>query len=231
MPERFSLTKSVSVRKAKLSSKYFTNSSLSSLRVTITLKKTMRTTPSQRRPLRYAMTSSPSFTTGPDPSLVALPWRIGKIATRDGKRMTVYRNAAVTPIVAMFPRSLKGRTSLRFSARRPMQVVRLVRNTGLRLMRMLSVMASFLLTPLRIDWKSETSRWMLSATARVMITVGALELGGVIGMPSQPASPIAVDAESMMISSVISMPQNERRNSAAVMRRIAYMSGIRVDRS
>ena len=112
-----------------------------------------------------------------------------------------------------------------------MQVVRLVRNTGLRLMRMLSVIASFLLRPLRIDWKSVTSRWMLSATARVMITVGAPELGGVIGIPSHPASPIAVDAESMMITRVIIMPQNDRRNRIAVMRRIAYISGIKVDRS
>jgi hypothetical protein len=64
-----------------------------------------------------------------------------------------------------------------------------------------------------------------------MITVGAPELGGVRGIPSHPASPIAVDAESMMITKVIIIPQNDRRNTTAVMRRIAYISGMRVDRS
>ena len=51
----------------------------------------------------------------------------------------------------MLPKSLSGGTSLKFMLRKPMAVVRMVKNTGWVLIRKLSTMASRLKLPWRIS--------------------------------------------------------------------------------
>ena len=107
-----------------------------------------------------------------------------------------------------------------------MAVVRLVRNTGCKLTRMLSMSASRLVRPSRISLSMVTRMWMLSATASVMIIVGALADGGVMPMPSQPASPIAVPTDNPMMTKVTAVPVTERSMSPITTRMARNMMGM-----
>ena len=72
---------------------------------------------------------------------------------------------------------------------------------------------------------------MLSATAKVVIMVGADALGGVRGSPSQPASPIAVVTDTRTMMTVANIPQNDRKKRSAVIKMTRYIRGVSVDRS
>ena len=76
--------------------------------------------------------------------------RTGATAMNAGRNNTEYTHAAVTPMATILPRSRNGGTSLKFSDRKPITVVKLVRNTGCQLMRRLSTIAACLSRPWRM---------------------------------------------------------------------------------
>ena len=68
-----------------------------------------------------------------------------------GKVVTENKNAAAIPIEVMLPKSWKGGTSLVFMDKKPIIVVRLVMNTGIKLTLKLSTIASLLFIPFLMD--------------------------------------------------------------------------------
>ena len=69
---------------------------------------------------------------------------------------------------------------------------------------------------------------MLSATASVMIMVGACTVGGVMPVPIQPVRPIAEAAENPTMSRVPKVPLSERRSQNMTRNMARYMSGTSV---
>ncbi len=108
---------------------------------------------------------------------------IGSTEMIAGSRTTENTNAASTPAATTFPSSLNGGTSLLFILRKPMAVVRLVTNTGFRLIRNASRIAACLSRPRRISLNIVDRICTLSAMARVMIITGATAVGEVIIIP------------------------------------------------
>ena len=76
-----------------------------------------------------------------------------------------------------------------------------------------------------------TRMWMESATARVMMIVGAAEDGGVSSMPTQPASPMAVIKERRITSTVPMVAVIERNRRKATMTMMRYIAGTIVSMS
>ena len=133
-----------------------------------------------------------------------------------GRKNIDKKKAATTPIATVLPRSLNGGTSLKFMVKKPMAVVTLVIKTGCKLMRILSCMASALVWPCRKLNKNVTSICTQSATAIVVITVGALDDGPVKVQPSQPNMPMADNMDRMMTKTVDMVPVKERRSNQSV---------------
>ena len=75
----------------------------------------------------------------------------GKIVASAGNKNIEKKNAAITPIAATLPKSLKGGASLVFNDRKPIAVVTDVKKTGMKFTRKLSLMADFLSLPARIS--------------------------------------------------------------------------------
>ncbi len=112
--------------------------------------------------------------------------------------------------------------------RNPIAVVTLVRSTGSRLIRKDSVMASSLDLPKRICWNIVTKIWILSATAKVRMIVGALIDAGLIAMRSQPANPIPVIMEMRIMSRVASVPVTDCSESPVMIMSVINMIGMTV---
>ena len=142
--------------------------------------------------------------------------RTGNTITKAGRNNTEKKKAAITPMATVFPRSLNGGTSLKFIVMKPSTVVTLVMNTGCKLIRILSCIASALGMPCRMLKRNVTSMCTQSATAMVVITVGALVDGPVSVHPSQPNIPIAVRTESRITTTVANVPVIERSSSHSV---------------
>ncbi len=66
---------------------------------------------------------------------------------------------------------------------------------------------------------------MPSAIAIVRMIVGAVDIGGLTGIPSHPATPIAEPAENATVRSKASTPQIERRNRNIARSKVPYMAG------
>ncbi len=96
------------------------------------------------------------------------------------------------------------------------------------LMRRDSTMALRLSSPPRIWANITTSMWMQSATARVMMTVGADAEGEVSFMPNQPAMPIAVTTDRPITRTVPSVELRQRSSTSIVMMMARYINGISV---
>ena len=112
--------------------------------------------------------------------------------------------------------------------RNPIAVVRLVKKTGCRLTRILSIIASCLVMPPFIPLKRLIKKWIESATARVMIIVGAEEEGGVSAIPNQPANPIPVATEKNRTITVPIVAVTDRRSRKVINIMMRYMIGIKV---
>ena len=70
-------------------------------------------------------------------------FQMGKMAIKAGRVVVEYKKAMVIPKAVMFPRCQKGGTSPKFKVKNPTTVVKLVMKTGIKLSRILSMMASF----------------------------------------------------------------------------------------
>ena len=97
-----------------------------------------------------------------------------------GKNVMDSAHASSTPVAVMFPSSWKGGDSLKFSTRKPIAVVRLVRNTGIALIRMLSLRALILSAPFCISLNMLMRICTESAIANVITTIGDAMLAGFI---------------------------------------------------
>ena len=82
----------------------------------------------------------------------------GRIAMRAGRNDTDRMNAAATPTAVILPRSWKGAPSVKFNVKKPTIVVTLVVNTGMKLMRRLSTIASLFCMPERINCSIVSNR-------------------------------------------------------------------------
>ena len=132
----------------------------------------------------------------------------------------------MTPTAVRLPRRRKGGESLKFSVRKPMAVVTLVRKTGWALISMASTMASWLATPARRRWSQVTMMWTESATASVRMMVGADALVGSRKMPSHPAAPMTVTVARRITTSVPSVPPAERRTATTATTSARNIRGI-----
>ena len=102
----------------------------------------------------------------------------GNKVANAGKTVTENTNAAVTPIAAIFPKSLKGGASLKLSDKKPIAVVIEVKKIGPKLIRRLSTIAAFFSIPLRICCIHVERICTQSATASVRIITGEDITGG-----------------------------------------------------
>ena len=94
-------------------------------------------------------------------------------------------------MAAALPKSRKGGASLKFMVRKPTTVVAEVIKTGMKFRRRLSMMASCLERPLRMDCNAVINMCILSATASVNIIVGAEKETEVSSTPAQEIAPMA----------------------------------------
>ncbi len=113
-------------------------------------------------------------------------------------------------------------------AKKPIAVVRLVRKIGPMLIRILSTIASFLVYPRFIRASMEIKKCTESATAKVMIMVGAEAEGGVRAIPNHPAIPMAVTMEKAMTNTMPIREEMDLSNSNSIIKINRYMSGMRV---
>ncbi len=145
-----------------------------------------------------------------------------------GNNRTEKINAASTPTATTLPSSLNGGTSLLFMLRKPMAVVRLVTNTGFKLIRRDSRIAVFLSRPRRISANMVERICTLSAIASVMIITGATAVGEVIIMPRCPINPMATTVDIPITTRVTNEAEKERSRSPTPTIIIRYIKGTRV---
>ena len=94
--------------------------------------------------------------------------------------------------------------------RNPSAVVRLARNTGCRLSRRASTMASCLESPARMRCCKATSMCTQLATTIISTMVGAGAMGGEKGSPAQPPRPMDATMEKIMTAPVAATPDRPR---------------------
>ena len=109
-----------------------------------------------------------------------------------GNKVIEKSHAAITPNAVILPRSWKGGESEKLSDRKPMAVVIDVKKIGFAFIEILYKIEARLSIPSRFFCKYVIKKCMESATASVVIIVGALAEGGVKPTPIQPPKPIAV---------------------------------------
>ena len=73
--------------------------------------------------------------------------------------------------------------------------------------------------------------WTECATATVMTMIGRPELAGLKTVPSQPAKPTVVLMTNMSTTTIATVPNTERRRTAAARTMIRKTIGARVSRS
>ncbi len=130
----------------------------------------------------------------------------GNIVAIAGRKNIEKKNAAITPIAAILPKSLNGGESLVLSDKNPIAVVTEVRKIGMKLTRRLSFIASFFSFPLRISLNQVDNRWTQSATANVIIMTGADMTGVDNSNPIHPAKPKAVPIDIKITNMVAMVP-------------------------
>ncbi len=101
--------------------------------------------------LRFLTTKSPNRSMGRRRPLARGLTRNGSIDTSAGMTVIEKTQAATTPMAAMLPISWNGGASEKLRLKKPIVVVRLVRNTGSVLTRRLSTRASCLERSARIS--------------------------------------------------------------------------------
>ena len=113
--------------------------------------------------------------------------------------------------------------------RKPSAVVRLARNTGCRLSRMDSTMASCLESPARSRCCNATRRCTQFATTIISTMVGAGEIGGEKGRPAHTPRPSEERIEKTMTAPVATTPGQPRvrtPRTSAMSRRLAGRNTI-----
>ena len=135
------------------------------------------------------------------------------------------------PIAVMSPSSRNGGASEKLSDRKPMMVVTLVIVTARKLTRRLSLKAETLSSPRRIAVSIDTSRWTLSAIARVRMMVGAIAEIGSMWKPRWPARPTAVRVDRKTTARVARVAVTLRSTAIITSTSTRYISGTRVRRS
>ena len=112
--------------------------------------------------------------------------------------------------------------------RNPSAVVRLARNTGCRLSRRDSTMAACLESPARSRCCKATSRCTQFATTIIKTMVGAGEMGGENGSPTQPPRPIEARIEKTMTIPVTPTPAQLRVRTPRITAMSTRLAGRKI---
>ena len=135
---------------------------------------------------------------------------IENIVSSAGRKVTESTKATPAPIATSVPRWRYGGTSEKFIITKPNAVVALARKIGFRFTSMDRTTAADLESPApRRSW-TVTRRCRQLATASVSTMIGVAEVAVENGIPTQPATPIAVRIDRMTTPPIAAIPASPR---------------------
>ncbi len=178
--------------------------------------------------LRQLMTNSASGAMTRSVLAASVRRFIGRMTMSAGRKVSVRNSAPSTPTATTLPSSRKGGEMEKFSARKPMAVVRHAtaisppcsasatrahsRRSGV------SVMV----------WRTLASTWTTLATASVMMMSGARMVTELSITPDQPSAPSPITADMAITVTVIATPTSERKARKTISRIAPNISGVRL---